>query len=452
MVAFGFVEILMVALMSGGVNSTDLVALIQPADYFKARQFEPTIDRLIDVVIAEPTTPKAQIMQLVALRQLADDADKFKKAKNYDTNRIAIEEIAEGKRGKDAQGFAQEYARRILDKLDGKKPAAVKLPPLREDVLNWCPAQTAMAFAFDIRRAQEPPNDGFKALLKLLPASAKNEMYTQLEKVGNVRIERVVFAMVDDGKPEDVKMIVRVTGKANPDWVARAMADNIGGNIQTKQKKAADGTPMLVLEEQGGGLFAFIGDTDFVIAGRKRFNGDHAPVLEEVLEVRAKKKPHAGTGVLKERLAKVSDKAVAFAVADLSEWMKADLRRAFDAAPGKMSAYVERTANGLEAKGEATMANAEDAGKFVKKVAELRKLGIAELEREMKQPMRPGTPMIPFKGMISVLEGLQVTSKGDRVEMRGFAPTSVIQEIGQAGLLMRSRDLEPVPFEDKKEK
>src|ERR1700686_1994774 len=119
---FGSSEILLLALLSGGMNATDLVELAQPADYFKARRFEPTIDRLIDVVIAEPATAKAQIMQLVALRHIADESDAFKKAKNYETNRLAIEEIAEGKRGKDPAGFAQEYARRVLDKLDGKKP------------------------------------------------------------------------------------------------------------------------------------------------------------------------------------------------------------------------------------------------------------------------------------------------------------------------------------------
>src|ERR1043166_2170981 len=101
MIGFGFPEMLLLALFSSGLNSIDLVALAPPADYFKSRRFEPTIDRMIDVVIVEPDTPKAQVLQLMALRHILDVADDFKKAKNYDTHRLPIEEIADGKRGKD---------------------------------------------------------------------------------------------------------------------------------------------------------------------------------------------------------------------------------------------------------------------------------------------------------------------------------------------------------------
>jgi hypothetical protein len=130
MMVFGFAEILALALLTGGMNDTDLVAMVQPKAYFESRQIRLSIDSMIDVAIREPKDNKAQIMQLSALRYLTDESVAFKKADNYASNREAIEEIAQGKRAQDKAGFAREYAQRMLDKLDGKKPAKAKLEPI----------------------------------------------------------------------------------------------------------------------------------------------------------------------------------------------------------------------------------------------------------------------------------------------------------------------------------
>lgn len=447
MAAFGMAEILMLALLSGGINSTDLVGIIQPADYFKSRNIEPTVDRLIDLVIAEPKSPKDQVRQLVSLRHIATTADEFKKAKNYETNRLAIEEIAEGKRGKDPQGFAQEYARAVLARLDGKKPPAVKIAPLRENALSLFPVEATMAYALDIRQAPDAANDTLKELLKLMPKQAKDRMYTQLEQIGNYRVDRVAFAMVDAPERQKRKMFVHVSGKGNPDWLEQMMTNLGGGRINSKRIKAPDDTPVTLMTEGRGPAIMIIGDTDLVIAGYERFDGRHEEVVAEVLDVRAKKKANAATGKLKDRLAKIPDKAIAFAIGDLSDEMRKEMARELEIVPSKFAAHVERTAQGLDVKAEASLANAEEAGKFVKKMAELRKMGIEEIQREMKRPPRPGEPMVPFQAVINLMETIQVQGKGDKVEARAVVPNSLIQQVGQMALMFgaMSRDFDVPP-------
>jgi hypothetical protein len=97
----GLFGILMLVLSAGSVNATDWMTMVQPIEYFKSRNIDPTMDRLIDFAIADIDSAKAQIRQLAALQQFTNEAEKFKLAKNYDTNRTAIEEVAEGKHGKD---------------------------------------------------------------------------------------------------------------------------------------------------------------------------------------------------------------------------------------------------------------------------------------------------------------------------------------------------------------
>ena len=213
MIGLGVAEILVLALLSGGMNSTDLVALVEPAHYFKERNIQPSIDRLIDIVIVEPKTPKAQIMQLVALRRLAEDSDNFKKATNYATNRLAIEEIAAGKRGADAAGFAPEYAKRLLAKIDGAKPGPTKHPPLKDDALSWFPADVQFALALDLRPLHDTPNETLKEMLKTMSNQTKRDLYDQLESVGNYRIERLALGMVDAKNPDERKTFLRITDR-----------------------------------------------------------------------------------------------------------------------------------------------------------------------------------------------------------------------------------------------
>lgn len=430
---FSFAAILLL-LLSGGMNTTDLVEMAQPGDFFKSRQIEPTVDQLLDLAIADPTTGQAQIRQLMALRQIAVDADNFKKAKNYATNRMALEEVAEGKRAQDPLGFAQEYARRALARLDGKKLAPAKSRPLREDALNWFPADTKLAFALDARPSGDALDDTLKQLLKLMPETAKGQMYDQMEKWGNIRIERFAFGMVDAEKRDDQKIFMRFTGKGNQAWIAESLTTAVGGitPLQSRQFKDADGTPITQLQQKNRApVFLLVGQTDLLIVGYSKFDGKHEDVVAETLDVRAKKKPHAGTGTLKDRLAKISDKAIALLVGDLPN---DEFKRLIEPVPTKISAFVERTPMGLDVKLESAMADAGEAAKLVETVGGLRKKGIAGLQQAMMNPPPPGTPPIPYQAIITFVESVQVQNQGDTVRIGAFMSNGLIQQLGQTAL------------------
>ena len=65
---FGFAEVLVLAVMTGGTASTDLVDLIHPTHYFAARDMEPSVDKMADMAGEEPKNAKASVLQLTSLR------------------------------------------------------------------------------------------------------------------------------------------------------------------------------------------------------------------------------------------------------------------------------------------------------------------------------------------------------------------------------------------------
>lgn len=449
MMFFGFAEVLMLALLTGGMNDTDLVAMVQPKAYFQSREIRLSIDSMIDVAIREPKDNKAQIMQLSALRYLTDESDAFKKATNYASNREAIEEIAQGKRAQDKAGFSKEYAQRMLDKLDGKKAAKAKFEPTRGEGFAWFPADTTLAGVIDLRGA--PPGDGkdpIKELLKLLPERERNQMYDTIEKVGNIRLERMAFAYSDGNGKNDGRFILRITGKGSQEGMLEMFRLLDGGRGGLDSRVLKDDKDVTLLEEPNNRspIIMLVGNTDLlIVATEDRLNpGKRDDLVQDVLQARAKKKPNAATGKLKDRLGKVPEKAVGFLIGDVPEGARRELGREFDAVPTGGAIYVERTAQGLQVQAEGGMANAEDAGKLVQKIGALRKEGIAEIQKEMQNPQRPGGPPIPFQGLINLMESMQVQGNADKVNVRVTVPNTLIQQLPL--MMMRNRvdfDLPP---------
>ena len=435
MMAMGFAEVLMLALLSGGTNSNDLISLVQPAHYFRTRQIEVSIDKMVSYASEEPKDAKTQIVQLTALRYLADEAEALKKAPNYAAHRQTLEAIAAGKKGRDSLGFAEDYASRVLLKLDNAKPELVKLRPLREDALGWFPTNTTLAAALDLRQSRQfgGADDPLKELLKLMPDEARTEMYSFVEKSGNIRAERVAFGLVDSpGQKEQMKIFLRLTGKGNQDWMAGAFKAIDQGCVIAKHTTDDKNTPITLLQlTNSNPVIILVGNTDLLLlgypgAGR---NAKHEDLVSDVLDARSMKKANAQTGPLKDRLAKVPDKAVALLVGSMPEDMKQEFRFVFDPTPTTITAFIERAPQGLDVQVETSMANGEDAGKVVQKVGELRKQGIAGLQQAMQQAQPPGTPQIPFQTMMNVLESLQVQSQADRVQVRAIVPETLLQTL-----------------------
>ncbi len=448
MAAFGFAEILMLAILSGGFTSADIVTLVQPKHYFQTRQIEISVDKAIDYAGDEPKTAKTQIVQLSALRYLADESDSLLKSPRYAAHRKTLEHIAAGKKAADPQGFAQDYASRVLMKLDNAKPPVAKVRPLRADALSWFPATVTMAFALDLQPSNQPgaAGDPLKDLLKMMPDRNKKEMYDFIEQSGNIRVERVAFAMFSGtGKREDQRMYLRFTGKGNHDWAVATVKTLDKARTEIKQFKDDQGMPIAQMQSKFSPSITLIGNTDVIVAGFDNPGPKDNEVAEEIMAVRAKKKPNASEGALKARLAKVPDKAVAFLVGDVPDELKRDLGRTFNPMPTSVTAFVERVQQGLDVQVESSMTNAQDADKLVQRVADLRQQGIQELKKAMGLPQPPGFPVIPYQSLINLMETLQVNSKTDQVKVRVFVPDTLARQLGQMSTMWFGAEFEAPP-------
>lgn len=427
------VEILLYVLSAGSVNANDWMTMVLPTEYFKSRQIDPTIDRMIDFAIADIKTPKAQIRQLAALMHLADESDKFKSAENYELNRLAIEEVAAGKRGLDPAGFGQEYALRLLDKLDGKKRAPAKHRPLRLDALDWFPAGVKLALAFDMRSLQDVSGHARKEILAKLSEYSRLNLYDQLETMGNLRVDRTAFATTDGPTPGERKTFIRVSGKGNQAWIADALNQRTANGLNVSTAKDADGTPIMTLLSRHGGLaFVLVGNTDMIAVASEDFNAPVEAAIKEVLAVRAKKKPHATGGPLKDRLAQVPDKAIGFLVGDLPESIRAELKQAVDPLPAKFAVYAERTEMGIDLRMEASLKDVTEAGRFVGKIGALRKEGIDGLQKALKAPAPADGLPLPLQGLLSLLDSVQVQQQESGATIRAFMSNGLIRELGES--------------------
>jgi len=280
-----------------------------------------------------------------------------------------------------------------------------------------------------------------------MPEREKKQMYEFIEKSGNIRVERAAFAWVEGTGKRDGKIFARFTGKGNQDWMVAAfnMLDGGRGRMQIKVTDDGKGTRITLLQPQNGPpVIMLVGNTDLLVVGYERNNAPQDDLVTEVLDARSKKKPSATSGPLKDRLAKIPDKAVALLVGDAPHELKREFGRVFDPMPTKVTAFIERALQGMDVQVETPMANAEDAGKLVRKVGELRKEGIKGLKDEMQQPQRPGTPPIPFQALINFLETLQVQSKDEKVQIRAFVPDGLIQQMSSGWMLFgMSSDIAP---------
>src|SRR5262249_29468969 len=234
------------------------------------------------------------------------------------------EAIAQGSKAQDSLGFAKDYANRVLLKLDNKKPEAAKLRPIRERALDWFPANATLAGTIDWQYSGQAGagNDPLKELLMLMPEREKKQMYAFIEKSGNIRVERAAFAWVEGTGKRDGKIFARFTGKGNQDWMVAAfnMVDGGRGRMQIKVTDDGKGTRITLLQPQNGPpVIMLVGNTDLLVVGYERNNAPQDDLVTEVLDARSKKKPSATSGPLKDRLAKIPDKAVALVVGDVPD-------------------------------------------------------------------------------------------------------------------------------------
>lgn len=297
MMAFGFLELLVILLATsapGSHFSPDLVSLLDPVDYFKSRRLPRDARSLVEMAGRDAATTQDEVAQLFALHLLAAECREGGEAK--DTARKALETAAR----RDA-GFVPETAKRLLGRLDGKSPAGTLTLPegsLRKDALGWFPQETGFAMGLDLRgtgKAGVPGPDSKKldeeqmALIAqgraLLPNEAREAVYSFLDSVGNVRLDRVTMGYAP-AADNQARIMIRFTGRANHQNLARFLSRTVADG-EVVEEKAKDGTPISAIPTKSPPALAVVGDTDLVMAGYENNQGDHLAVVRHILGVRA---------------------------------------------------------------------------------------------------------------------------------------------------------------------
>jgi hypothetical protein len=383
-------EMLMLIALGGGVQSGDLVSYLPPEAYFKANLVPVNLDNMIYLATKEPADGEAQIKQLMCLRALAEQPDLFRKSKDKDKAEAltALRKIAGGELANDKQGFAKEYAQRALAVLDGGKlPQRAAAPPLEEG-LAWFPVSATFAGVIDSRRrdaAAEPPKEFQTLLGKLVRQRDWEEVFRVADTLGNIRIERVAFALHDKG-PGQHLAYMRLTGKADHKRLVKAFKTlSHGQRLEFNESKDAKSTPITLIHTPGSGhapVIALIGDTDLVVAiseGPRAPDADAKTVLEPVLNVRDGKADGVPKGALKDRL-KVDTKSFGVFAGAVPDELRREMFRGGAAAPRAVRVELTQAKDGVDLRVQATMDNAEAATAFTKFIVAGRQQALAHLQ------------------------------------------------------------------------
>jgi hypothetical protein len=431
--AVGAPEMLLLLLLAGGPAGSDIVSMVDPAAYFESRQIDLTIDKMTGLAATVPEDGKVQIMQLLALRYLGDHPELLKQADRYASHRMLLEEMAAGKVAQDPQGFAQEYAALVLARLDGKTLPPPEVPRL-QSVLDWFPADATILVAADLRRLRDPASasPASAEVLRNLPVQVRQKVFAMIEKVGNVRVDRIAMAFTEDKEPAKGKFYVRITGKANAEWL-RSTIQQMEPRFEEKEYKDRAGgktIPVLRASERAP-VILFVEPTELLLVGYARDQGAHEDLVEEVLAARAAKEPNVAAGPHQDRLQRIPANALALVVGDLPAEMRKilgpDLKKVAAAVPLRMDAFIEKIAAGFDVQATAGMANAAEAQAAVMQIAKLRKEGIDNLQKLQKQPN--ADPRLPTNTLINLLQSLQMQSEGADVRLRALVTRELLQQL-----------------------
>jgi hypothetical protein len=431
MVAFSFSELL-ILLALAGVPVNDAASLIDPPGYLKAHDVELNAERLAELIARDPRGGKEQMTQLLAIRWLGAHPDEARKGGALD----ALRAVAEGDKGRDAYRFARDHAARALARIEGKPaPAAVQVPPggLREEALSWFPAGATMFGAVDLGLAGSAspldPDAVSGILGRLLPEGDRKQIYDFVDTVGNLRLDRLAFAVETTGKASDAGRVwVRFTGAADCKSLEAFLAPVYP---EREERKGPGGEPIVIRTKKGDApAFAFIGKSDFLIAGYRGDKENHVEVVEALLDVRAGKGKSVVQGPFADVLKKTGERAQGLFVGDIANAVHAGLLRNLIgsslAVPGRV--VVELTGGKvLTARVRGTMKDEEEAAATAKALGELRGNGIAALA-----PLYPAQASDLADIGRKALEAAKVEVSGSTVSVTAQVPAEAMKTVLKA--------------------
>jgi hypothetical protein len=415
----GLVFAMLMMVGVGGNGTLDLVSLLDPPQYFKSRGIEVKPEKMLELAGKSPAGGKEAVGQLLAIRWLGEHADVVKKTGNA---RETIQAIANGQRGKDSQGFARDYARVALARVEGKTLTLHHLAAgsVRSEALAWFPRKCTIFGAVDYRPPPGIPEQHGNPVADMMNSMMRpqdKEAFYKVEELGNIRLDRASFAVLADAnQPAKTRLFIRVTGKGDRKRLLAFFRQNMN-RVTFIERKGPGGEPITVFDTKNHGpAFALIGDTEVLMAGypagsaAQPFN--QVDVLDDVLAVRAGKKANVTTGPFAGTLKGVSRKATGLLIGDLPEpWrqmMTQGRGNPFRGFPQNFNVILTRKAKGLDVRFTGGAASAKEAKGFVDGVERAKQLALEGLKNL--------PPFLKIKP--KTIDAIRAAVKGARVEAK----------------------------------
>jgi hypothetical protein len=429
MMAMGIWEIVIVFGLLAGGGSVDIVSTLPAKEYLKARDIEVSAEKLMELAVQTPDSGKKQFSQLMALSHLAAEPELIAKSPKMAEYRKTLSDIAGGKKAADAEGFAAEYAQRVLRTLSGEKA-----PPRQrrawKDSLTFLPEKADMVGYMDAGSggASMQKSAAFAGLLDVMPKEVKEQMWSAMEKVGNVRLETLGFtASFSPDSGRLTEFVVRATGKGNPEWILPLLPEL--KELNDKQRRDADGQTIRIFSTgPNTPVIALVGNREVIIAGvppefppAKKAGRTGDEIMEALLAARGKQKSPL-TGPLKADLEKVPADANVVFVGNIPP----EKGPTPFPLPGKVIAFGKPFAGGIDLQISGVMGNDESAKEFVSQVGKFRDMGLDELKKMQGKPLPFPAPGININGMIGLLESVQLEAVGNEAKVRALVPDEMM--------------------------
>jgi hypothetical protein len=399
-----------------GHTGNDIVSMLPAEDYFQSRKIEVTAEKMLELAAKDPVDAKTSIQQLLAMRLLAEDPAKAKKAEGFAEHLKILQDIAAGKKSQDKLGFSKEYAAWAVARLTDKQtPQPPPVKKLAENSINWFPTDVSFVLALDFTGETQfgqtkEARELVAAIAKQMPARDKTEIYDAVDEFGNVRIDRMAMGVTPRPKNRNERFYFRFTGKGDQELIAGFVLKN-AGNLKSEKTKGPQNEPITILTGGPDVAFGMVGNSGFLIAIEDGQQGDGSRI-KQMLEIRASEKPSVFKGILADELKKVSDKANGLIVSTL---IPPELAREFGPPNGPFnslpSAFVfeaERQKDGIDFRFQGKLATNDEAKAFIEDVLKLRGQAMIKMKLEKDSP-------IPFDGILKTLATMKLQAKDDTV-------------------------------------
>jgi hypothetical protein len=420
----------------GSATPTDLVSLIDPADYFASRRMEVGSAQMLDQVSAKRADARSSLLRLLAIRWLGENKDRL--GEDREAVRQVLEQIAKG-----TDEFARDHAQIALARIDGKPIPVLRTAPkdsLR-DGLAWFPEDVNLAAVCDSRApaGQRPAAESradrqlqriLAGLLKTMPEEAREEVFRFAEAVGNVRLDRFAagFAPSPGGSAWG-HLYLRGTGRFDHKRLAAYLREKLGRDVAFAEKKGPRGEPITIvaLPDQAPAV-ALVDDSEIILTGYLSESVNSRKLVDELLAVRAGGRPSLLAGPLGKTLRGVPADARCLVRGDLPrEWVAAIARSPLGVSPHQLAVDVLPPAGGgagLDLRLRGTLDDETDARQFAEGLRKEIKEGVEVLK---SQPLP-----LQLLGVATVrksVEEIAVDTKGPVVTARAPVSAAALQAL-----------------------